>query len=1016
MSSINKNKLVDKSYWRSSEDVKNTADFQSKMNREFPEGASEFGDPVSRRNFLKIMGASIAFAGVSGCSVRRPERHIKPYAKQPEDVVPGKPSYYATAMAVGEDVVGLLVESHEGRPTKIEGNPAHIQSQGKTGLFHQASVLNLYDPDRLKDVSGPTGIVSSDKVFLKLKGALSVSKGAKVALLTETQVSPTFHRLIARLQSEYPNLSVYKYDSVNRDNQTQGLYIATGEWVVPQYDFSKADIIVSFESDFLGPELSSVKYSKAFASRREPELGDMNRLYMFESTYSSTGAKADHRFRVKRSDIEFVLWKVADRLFSKLKTSLPSDMVYRLSKAAKSFDGIEDRVIDELVNDLLSSKSKALLIAGPYQSETVHALVFLLNQLLGGAGVTVDYKSLPFSSHSYVTEPGLASIKALSERLRLKSVESLLVLGGNPAYNAPADLNFSSLLKELPLSVVVSSQENETTDLASFVMPRSHYLEAWGDLMSVDGSVSIVQPLISPLYRSLSDIEVLLSISSLKQSAYAAVRQTYRRSEPSFSLSWDDWLHNGLVRNSGKSKVLSSIDRGFSIAIMTALSSKSVSHGLEVSFLTDNSLYDGRFSNNGWLQEVSDPITKLTWDNAAYISPATARKFGLKTGSLVELSAEGRLLSIAVYVLPGHADNAITIPLGYGRKVVGRIGDGTGFDAGALRTSESFNSQHGVTLLNLKDTYELASTQDHGSMEGRPLAREADLDHYKKHPDFPKHMVEHPPLQSLYDEVVYDKGYQWGMAIDLTKCTGCNVCLVACQSENNIPIVGKDQILNGREMSWIRIDRYFEGSEDNPRIIDQPVTCLQCENAPCEQVCPVAATVHSSEGLNDMTYNRCIGTRYCSDNCPAKVRRFNFLDYHQKNPQSVNKEREHLFDYMKEPDKTVQLQFNPDVTVRMRGVMEKCTYCVQRISTAKKLAANEDRLLKDGDVVSACQQACPSDAIAFGNILDETSKVFKVKNRDRDYHVLEQLHLKARTSYLASIRNPNLIIEAWRVV
>jgi MoCo/4Fe-4S cofactor protein with predicted Tat translocation signal len=1014
MSSINKdNKLIDKSYWRSSEDVQNTSEFQEKKTREFAVGASELTDDVSRRDFLKIMGASIAFAGVSGCAVRRPERHIKPYAKQPEDVIPGKPSYYATAMAVSEDVVGLLVESHEGRPTKIEGNPAHSQSLGKTGLFQQASVLDLYDPDRLKNVSNSQGVVSIMGAYSELRAKLELSKGERVAILTETQVSPTFHRLINRLQSDYPNMSVYRYDSVNRDNQTQGLHLVTSDWIVPQYDFSQADVIVSFESDFLGPELSSVKYAKAYASRREPELGHMNRLYMFESNYSTTGAKADHRFRIKRSDIEFVLWKVADKLFSNLKASIPTDISSQLSKAAKRFDGIEERVIDELVKDLLSSKSKSLLVAGPNQSETVHALVFLLNKLLGNEGASVHYFPLPFAEQSYVAKSSLESIETLAGRMKSQSIDALLIFGGDPAYDAPVDVNFSKLLKSIPLSVSVSSHANETTELSSYVVSRSHYLESWGDLMAVDGSVSIVQPLISPLYTSVSDIEVLLGLLSLKQSGYAAVRQTQKVGAASFS--WDQWLHNGIVLNAAKSQSFSLRGSGFSSAIISQLKNKAVSEGLELSFVADNSLYDGRFSNNGWLQEVSDSITKLTWDNAAYMSPATARKSGLTKGSLIELSASGYRLKIAVYVLPGHADDSITLPLGYGRTTVGRIGSGTGFNAGALRTVDAFDSQTLATLIKLKGSYELASTQDHGSMEGRPLAREANLEHYEKHPDFPKHMVEHPPLKSLYDEVVYDKGYQWGMAIDLSKCSGCNVCLVACQSENNIPIVGKDQILNGREMSWIRIDRYFEGDENNPRIIDQPVTCLQCEQAPCEQVCPVAATTHSSEGLNDMTYNRCIGTRYCSDNCPAKVRRFNFLDYHQKNPQSVDKDRKHLFDYMKEPDKTVQMQFNPDVTVRMRGVMEKCTYCVQRIGSAKKLAENENRLLKDGEVVSACQQACPSDAIAFGNILDESSKVFKIKNRDRDYHVLEQLHLKARTSYLACIRNPNPVIEAWEM-
>lgn len=1006
MSSLENKELSHKHYWRSFDEKEGNGEFERFHHREFQEGASELEDGVSRRNFLKLMGASVAFATASGC-IRKPVQKIRPYAQMPEHVAVGKSTYYATTFSYGEDVVGVLAESSEGRPTKIEGNPLHPESLGKTNHFHQASVLDLYDPDRVQHItkSGKqVDAASVDVIFKDLQNALKKQKGSGVSILMDTSMSQTDHRVLGSVLAQFPNVSVFRYDSVNRDTITQGLYSVTGKYVSPRYNVKAADVVVSFDSDFLGSAVSNVRHVNEFSGRRDPDESKMNRLYAFEQTFTVTGAKADHRFKLKTSEVETVVWKIASKVINSVGGPVSEDMKRKLSAAAKVGVAVEDSVISAIVKDLLASKGKSILLAGPSQPSSVHGLLFVVNELLNNNGSTITYPALPFSQSEFVRKSSVDSIGEFAALVKKGSVKTVIVLGGNPVYSAPSELNLKELLSNVNV-VHLTTHMNETSNIADVVIPKSHYLEVWSDAVALDGTKSIVQPLIKRLYNSYSTAEVLARLLGSSKSDYTLVRDTYRGSMT--DSSWKKWLHDGIVSVGATSSVPALQDRGFMAALEARLKSAKASDSLEVTFKPSYALFDGRFANNGWLQELPDPITKLTWDNAAYVSPKTAKVLKLKTNDLVSISVSGRNVESAVYVLPGHADNALTLTLGYGQESIGRIGDDKGFDVSVLRTSKQFSYVDGVTLIKQKGSYELASTQNHGSMEGRPHYREADLKYYKHHKDFAKHMVEHPPLESLFDERPYDSGYQWGMAIDLSKCVGCNACLVACQSENNIPIVGKKEILNGREMHWIRIDRYFEGDEDNPRVVDQPVTCLHCENAPCEQVCPVAATVHSEEGTNDMAYNRCIGTRYCSDNCPVKVRRFNFLDYHQKNPQSVKKDRFHLFDYVKEPAKTVQMQFNPDVTVRMRGVMEKCTFCIQRISTVRKQAANENREIKDGEVVVACQQACPADAIAFGNILDENSKVAKLKKRERDYHILEQLHLKPRTSYLASVRNPN---------
>lgn len=1017
--------ITDRSYWKSVEAKEGDATAKTHVDREFPVDASVLEDPVSRRTFLKIMGASMALVGASGCTlnIRKPVRTIRPYVKGPEYVVPGKPVYYASSVGLGLDVVGLLAQSHEGRPTKIEGNPEHSMSQGAANALHQASVLNLYDPDRLKTPlfqKETSTLGAFKKWILEHSAQWRRNRGQGVAILTDENASPTYRNTLAALKKSYPLIAIHRYSAVNEDASISGLSQVFGKPVIPFYNFQNADRILAFDADFLGVDLGNVRYSKDFSSRRTPE-GDMSRLYIAESHYSVTGGKADHRFRLSPDAIEGLVVEISSRILA--KTGAHKEVLSVLT----GFTGIRQSglpgiTLEAIVQDLLSAGNKSLLLAGPRLPDWVHALTALVNHALGATNTTVSYR--PATGLWSLAGASLGSIQDLTVALADKKVDTLFILGGNPVYDAPAQLDFENLLAKIPVSVHLTDHANETSAYATWQIPRSHFLETWSDLTAIDGSVVVGQPLIAPLYASLSDLEILSLIDGRDAPSFSMIRDSHRTLSDA---AWRRALHNGIF-STATAGISLPLHTGSLISSLNAVAHAVLPSGLRIVFRPDFKIYDGRFANNGWLQELPDPVTKLTWDNAALISRSTAKKLGLDSHkfkgplatvnshstpsevTLATLTIHGRTIKTAVLVQPGHADDTVTLLFGYGRKNAGRVGNKAGFDVYPVFEGQSM--AFGATLTALPETYKISVTQDHWSLEGRPLYREGSLATYTDNPEFAKEMVEHPPLLSSWKEKAYDTGYQWGMAIDLNKCTGCNACLIACQSENTIPIVGKDQVAMGREMHWIRLDRYYEGTEEDAVMVQQPVTCLQCENAPCEQVCPVAATTHSSDGLNDMAYNRCIGTKYCSNNCPVKVRRFNFLDYHQRNPQATNKDRIHLFDYMKEPDKTVQKQFNPNVTVRMRGVMEKCTYCVQRISSTRIVAKNEGRAIQDLEIQTACMQTCPSDAIVFGNILDPDSQVSKVKAQHRDYHMLSELNLKPRTSYLAAIRNPNPALES----
>jgi MoCo/4Fe-4S cofactor protein with predicted Tat translocation signal len=968
-------------YWRSLEELACSAEFQEALHREFPKGASEWVDTVSRRGFLKVMGASMALAGMTGC-VKLPKEEIVPYVRQPEELIPGRPQFYATAMTLGGYASPLLVESHLGRPTKIEGNDRHPASLGGTDIFAQAHILGLYDPDRSQSVINIGDQRSWQSFVSAIRGPLTAQKGlqgAGIRILTPTISSPTLADQLRNLLKIYPQAQWHVYEPVNRDNVLEGAKLAFGQPVETRYDFSKADVIVSLDADFLYAGFpGNVRYIRDFASRRDPDSGNMNRLYVIESGMSSTGAKADHRVGVR---YPHVVEAARNLGAGGGAAGLSGDVAGLLAKAA---------------SDLQAHQGSSIVLAGDHQTPAVHAFAHAVNAKLGNVGKTVFYTAPVNASPINQTE----SIKELVDDIRGGKVDLLIILGGNPVYDAPADLNFAELLKsnKAPLRVHYGLYNNETAELCHWHVNAVHELESWSDARAYDGTASIIQPLIAPLYNGKSAIEFVASLSGQADaSGYDLVRAYWQKQHTGadYEAFWRKSLHDGWIEGTAfESKSVKAESSG-------AIGGAVPPDAIDLNIRRDPTIYDGQFSNNGWLQELPKPMTKLVWDNAVLIGPKMAERLQIKVEDVVELELNGKKVRGPVWVQAGHPDNSVTITLGYGRKRAGRVGTAQGFDAYQLRTSAAPWIASGVKITKTGETYKLSSTQGMQSMEtpngdSRPLVRVASLEEYKKEPNFAPEMDENPPAElTLYKPYPYkEEAYAWGMAIDLNKCVGCNNCIVACQSENNIAVVGKEQCVIGRHMHWIRIDAYYQGDRENPKAYFQPVPCMQCENAPCEVVCPVGATNHSSEGLNDMVYNRCVGTRYCSNNCPYKVRRFNFL----------------LFTDWETPQ--LKMMRNPDVTVRSRGVMEKCTYCVQRINEhkidAETASVREGREIKVGDELqTACQQSCPADAIIFGNLNDPNSRVSKVKAQSRNYSLLGELNTRPRTTYLAEVTNPN---------
>jgi MoCo/4Fe-4S cofactor protein with predicted Tat translocation signal len=981
-------------FWTCLEELAADADFEERLHREFPRSASAWDfTTTDRRRFLQLMAASMALASASGCS-SPPAEQIVPYVRPPEGVVPGIPLHFATAMPLQDGALGLVVTSHMGRPTKVEGNPLHPASLGATDAWAQASVLTLYDPDRSQTVRHLGEISTWGNFIGAIRDALNgVVEGAGIHIVSSPIWSPTLARQRTAFLESHPRARWYFYDPVGRHLARQGAILAYGRDVQPLYRFAESDVVLAIDSDFLMRGSAAVRYSHDLMSRRgNTDAGPPNRLYVVESSITSTGAAADHRLPLTPTSMGRFLRALAARL----------------TPGTSSEAAVEHQAwLEALADDLQKHRGKSIVLAGDQQPPDVHALVHSLNEILGNIGTTIDYIE-PVAVDDMEQKSGL---RELVNALKADEVNLLVLLDCNPAYDAPPDLDFHVALSKARQAVHFGLYADETAQRCHWHIPAAHYLESWGDARAFDGTAAIVQPLIAPLYDGKTIPEVVsVVMDPAPQASYDLVRDTWKQEfKDAFEQRWQRALRTGLVEDSKFPVITTTPQATLSERFAENSNSSEASNaaGYDLMLLPDPTIGDGRFANNGWLQELPKPLTKLTWENAVLLAPSTAQEHGLRTGDIVHLECNDQALDAPVCVVPGHPAGSITCHLGYGRTRAGRTGSGLGFNAYRFRSGEGQYIARGARFSKTGRRVQLAQTQTHHAIDGRNIVRfqtaasSSHNDNHTKsvqaHESGPSHSAPYP-LPSLLAEDSYS-GFAWGMAIDLSKCHGCNACVVACQAENNIPIVGKAGVLQSREMHWLRLDLYYSGSPDNPQAIHQPMLCQHCEKAPCEVVCPVAATTHSSEGLNEMTYNRCIGTRYCSNNCPYKVRRFNF------------------FNYQDEVNPVLKLLRNPEVTVRSRGVMEKCTYCVQRINhariAAKKAAASGDEpTIADGTLQTACQQSCPTRAIVFGDINDANSEVARLKADPRNYAVLSELGTRPRTTYLAPVRNPNPALES----
>ena len=1012
--------------WRSIRELENDPQFEQHLQQEFPRGAELYQDSgLSKREFIKLMGASIALAGVGLSGCRRPESHLVPFTKGVEFAIPGKFLYYATSMPTRFGAIPLIATTSDGRPTKLEGNPLHPYSNGGTDSFAQASILDLYDPHRSKQII-EKGSASSIEAFDAFLQSVAKGNGKGLAFLVEKKNSPTRDRLRAALEKKFSGLIWAEYEPLG-DSETDVANSASfgpNVRLVPK--FSIADVVVAIGSDFLNPIETGVGYAQGFSARRNPEQkgSSMNRLYVVENHFTVTGGMADHRLRCKASELGEFTRQLAAVIADKTKDS---SLAAVLKSFPKSTSSIDSKWVTECANDLLSKAGRSIVLTSPQTPAATQVLINAINGALGNIGTTlVSVKT---------DAPTVASIGDLAKAIFDGGIKTLFILGGNPAYNAPADLGLSTLIAKVPDVVRLGYFEDETSKISRWHVPAAHFLEAWGDTRTFDGTYTPVQPMILPLWNGVSELEILGKLVDGKApEGPALVRETFNKlaaGNASDSL-WNTTLRDGFLPSSAFSATKVSVNATNSSAVVSKAATASA-NTLELVFMQSSSVDDGRYANNSWLLETPDFVTKVTWDNAVLVSPATAKKLGIKTNNfgafekiaekmgneinydlvadIIEISDGRKTIEAAAIVAPGHADNSLSIALGYGRKGVSALMENVGFNAYPLRTTGSMNFLSGVTVKVTDRDYPLAQTQEHRSMEGRDLVREGTLERFEKNPAFAQKMGmdSHIPENiSLYTHPTLTSKEQWGMTVDLNTCTGCNACVVACQAENNVPVVGKDQVRKNRDMAWIRLDRYFAGDADEPEMLSQAIMCQHCENAPCETVCPVNATVHSEDGLNLMAYNRCIGTRYCANNCPWKVRRFNYFDYNQRPIDQLYwgpLAKKGMADSLK-------MSKNPNVTVRMRGVMEKCTFCIQRIEEAKI-----SRLVEAGASPSsetpvatfkvACQQACPNDSIVFGDIANPKSQVARLRNSERGYTMFKYLNASPRVTYLARIRNPN---------
>lgn len=1055
-------------YWRSLEHLADTPAFREWMEREFPEGASEFTDGVSRRHFVQIMSASFLLMGLgmtTGC--RRPEEKILPFTKMPPGYTHGVPQYYATSRPTRGSAVPVLVKSYDGRPIKIEGNPEHPLNQrgegeparphGGTDVFTQASILNLYDPDRAQRFTYKGENVAREKALDALAAAgkeAEAKQGKGLCFLMGRSSSPSLWRVAGLLRQKFPQARGFIHEPVDFDIHREAATLAFGEPVRPVFHLDQARRILALDCDFIGAEEDAWQLIRGYTKGRKlksPEA-DMSRLYAVESLMTLTGANADHRLRLPSSQVLALAAAMVADLLEQTKASDSAagagQVVQALRDLAKSLPAEAQKWASTCLKDLAAHPGEGVVLVGYHQPLAVHVLANALNFHLQAVGKTVSFVTAP--------DAGAGSLADLAKALNAGEVETLVILGGNPVYTAPADLDWAATQRKAKTIIRLGDHEDETFAVSDWHLPAAHYLESWGDVRTLDGTLVPVQPLIEPLFGGVTVLEVLARIGGLPSSKpYDIVRETFKEfaTEGSFEETWKRFLFDGFLAGSAAKPVnVTKVDWSAARTVLASVTplAAPTEQSLEVVFMRDAKVDDGRYNNNGWLQELPEPMTKLTWDNALLVSPATAKALGVYrvdhdyAGSrtspktyvpVARIEMAGRSIEAPVWVQPGMADNVAGLTLGYGRRLTGRVGKGAGYNAYALRTTAAPYLAAGAKLTPAGRDFEIATTQNHWTMMGRPIIREANLAEFKQNPRFAQAMNTPAPdgLGPLYpnplDEVSGTAIHQWAMSIDLGSCVGCSACVVACQSENNIPIVGKDMVGRNREMNWIRLDRYYLGSEDNPQVVQQPMMCQHCEAAPCENVCPVNATVHDPEGLNLMVYNRCVGTRYCSNNCPYKVRRFNFFDYNRRPLDQLYRSPLTSFTdgewemkrWFKNPDRgskpqdewdLLKLARNPDVTVRMRGVMEKCTLCVQRIEQGKiaqkvKAGQSGDIEVRDGAVRTACQQACPADAIVFGNMKDPHSEVAQARASERTYMVLDYLATKPRVTYLARVRNPN---------
>jgi MoCo/4Fe-4S cofactor protein with predicted Tat translocation signal len=1002
-----------KKYWRSLEELIDEPGFEELLENEFPTGAAQYqevGDGVSRRNFLKLMGASMAFAGLTACT-RQPDEPIVPYVKQPEDLIPGVPKFFATTMPFPTGAIPLLVKSNEFRPTKVEGNTQHPASNGSTDVFAQASILDLYDPDRSQNSSyrgEHRNFGDFHDAIDQYKAKAVASGGAGLRFLSETVISPTLAWQMQAVLKKFPSAKWYQWDPVNRDSARAASQTVFGQYAEPIYKFEAANVVLSLDADFLsGAHFPGfLPYSRAFIGRRKLAADvPMNRLYVVESFSTTTGALSDNRLPMRASDIVPFAAALAAAVGGNGATP-------------QGFSADEQKFLEGVAKDLKANAGASIVVPGEQQPPELHVIAAQINQALGNIGKTIVYTD----PAELVPTDQTGGIRQLVADMNAGKVDMLVILNANPVFTAPVDLDFEGAMGKVANNIHLSCYRNETTRVSQWHINGAHYLEMWSDARAYDGTCSLVQPLIAPLYGGRSAHEVVALFSDTPDmTPYEAITAYWRQSGKAtgdFDTTFRKWLHDGVIPNTA-SPVRTLAPRGGAPAVKPL-----DKNAVEVVFRPDPTIYDGRYNNNGWLQECPKPVIRLEWDNAAMMSINTAANKGFNQEDIIRITVDGRTIEAPVLVVYGMPDNSITLHLGYGREFAGRVGNGTGFNTYVVRGTKAPLIAAAEKVEKTGGSYKLAVVQNftlidaHGkpeyenrSVQGsealrRDLIRVASYEEYKKDPHFAhgEYYSEDPKQnETLYPHYDYTKGYQWGMAVDMNSCIGCNACVIACQAENNSPVVGKEQVKIGRDMKWLRIDAYFTGDLHNPRAFFQPMFCQHCENAPCEPVCPVGATTHTPEGINMMVYNRCVGTRYCLNNCPYKVRRFNFMLYSDYETPSLKPLR------------------NPDVTIRSRGVMEKCTYCIQRINAARIQAEVEEvqlqqtdpnakREIKDGEVVTACQQACPTNALVFGNINDPNSRVTKIKAQPRNYGLLTDINTRPRTTYIANVVNPNMEI------